>query len=207
MNKKVNVTVFASGAGTNFQSLIDGVKNGICPYVRISGLISNKSDSGAIKRALENDIPDFYISRLNFESDGEYNKVLLEVLKKLRTDIIFLSGYLKKIDESIINKYKGNIYNIHPSLLPLHGGHNMYGLRVHEDVIKCKDEYTGATIHLVNEEYDKGNIMCQIGGVPVLETDEAGLLQERVLDFVEHKIIPLAFDIISKSYLLKNKNS
>lgn len=160
-----NIVVFASGSGSNFQSIIDAIQTGKL-HARITGLISNKEGIKALERASNNSIPTAILSVKDFNSIEEYSNTLLEQLFEWDADIIVLAGFLRKIPSSVIQAYQNRILNIHPSLLPKYGGKGFYGLNVHKAVIESGDTVSGCTIHLVSEKYDEGPILDQIE-VPV----------------------------------------
>lgn len=191
----MNIAVFASGNGTDLQAIIDGCKNGLIDG-NVCLVISNNKDANCLNRAKKDNIPNYYIDSKNFDSKEGFEQRLLELLKKYNTDIVFLAGYLKMMPLSIINKY--DIYNIHPSLLPKFGGKGMYGINVHKAVLEAKEKETGVTIHKVNEEYDKGEIVGQVK-VPVLQNDTPEILANRVLE-KEHEFL---VEILSK--IAKNR--
>lgn len=182
-----NLVVFASGSGSNFQSIIDAISNGKLE-ANIVGLITNNSSAYAIQRANENSIPVLVISPNDFESENEYCEALLKVLKHWKTDVLILAGYLRKIPIDIIETYKNKIINMHPSLLPKYGGKGFYGIKVHKAVIENNETESGCTVHIVTEEYDKGPILGQ-AKTKVLASDTAETLSKRVLA-LEHKLFP-----------------
>ena len=182
-----NIVVFASGNGSNFKKIythtLSGSING-----RIVLLISNNANCGAIDFAKNNGI-DFKI--INVHRFGDLLEKEYEiVLKKYKTDLILLAGFMKKIPKSIINIYGDKIMNIHPALLPKYGGEGFYGMKVHEAVISSGDTYSGATVHYVNEEYDRGKIIIQ-KKVKIDIGDNADTLSNKVLN-IEHEIYPEA---------------
>ncbi len=182
-----NIVVFASGSGSNFQSIIDAVQTGKI-HARITGLISNKDGIKALDRASSNSIPTAILSENEFFSFKEYSETLLEQLFDWNADLIVLAGFLRKIPDNVIQAYQNRILNIHPSLLPKYGGKGFYGLNVHRSVIESGDTISGCTIHLVSEKYDEGPILDQ-AKVPVLDNDTPEELAARVLE-QEHKLYP-----------------
>ena len=154
-----HIVVFASGSGTNFQSLIDAVESGQIK-ARIRGLISNKTDNKALNRAREHSIETVTLAPSSFTSYDEYEETLLHQLKNWETDLIVLAGYMIKVPVAVIEEYRGRIVNIHPSLLPKYGGKGFYGINVHRAVIENEEKQTGCTVHLVTEEYD-GNVAAE----------------------------------------------
>jgi formyltetrahydrofolate-dependent phosphoribosylglycinamide formyltransferase len=193
-----NLVVFASGSGSNFQSIIDAISEEKLD-AKIVGFISNNSSAYSIKRAQENDIPVLVASPSEFTSEKSYSLRILDQLKTWNADVLILAGYLKKIPSDIIASYKNNILNIHPSLLPKYGGKGFYGLKVHEAVIANCEAESGCTVHIVTEDYDKGLIIEQ-SIVKVLTTDSPSDLAKRVLR-KEHELFPKAI----KKHLLTQK--
>ncbi len=183
--EKKRFAVFCSGQGSNFKALRSGFISEQLP-AEIVLCISNRSKSGAMFFAKEHGIAAVHLSEKQFQSFELFVEELLSTLKRYKIDYILLAGYLKKIPPKVVQAYAGKILNIHPALLPKFGGDGMYGLNVHQAVIDAKEKESGATVHFVDEEYDRGKIVLQ-KKVPVLETDTPEILAERVLR-VEHKI-------------------
>lgn len=185
----MNIAVFASGRGSNFQALLHAIDAGILP-ARIVVLISNKADAGAMEIARVQNIPAHHLSQKMFSSEEAMADAMLGVLEKNDVDFIALAGYLKKIPAPVIRQYRNRIVNIHPALLPSFGGEGMYGHRVHESVLASGEKISGATVHVVDEEYDRGPIVLQ--QTVVIAPDETPeTLAAKVLK-VEHEIFPLA---------------
>lgn len=183
----INIVVFASGSGTNFQSIIDAIDDGqINGHIR--GLITNKAGIRAIERAKKHDIEQTVIAPADYDSPTDYINQLLDTLKAWQTDLIVLAGYMIKIPAEIIREFEDRIINIHPSLLPKYGGKGFYGRRVHQAVIDNKETESGCTVHIVTEEYDDGPILAQ-RKVPVHDTDDASTLAKRILK-QEHQLLP-----------------
>jgi formyltetrahydrofolate-dependent phosphoribosylglycinamide formyltransferase len=198
----INIVVFASGSGTNFQAIINAVENGQING-RICGLISNKPGIKAIERAKKHGIAFRVLAPSGFSKPSEYSATLLKQLRDWNSELIVLAGYMIKIPAEVIEEYEGRIVNIHPSLLPKYGGKGFYGIKVHRAVIANNESDSGCTVHLVTEEYDDGPILAQ-RKVPVKETDDAETLAARVLE-QEHKLFPeviakLANEITIKSH-------
>ena len=183
-----NLVVFASGSGSNFQSIIDAISESRLD-AEVVGFVSNNESAYAINRAKENNIPVLILSPSDFTDEKKYSSIILEKLKSWNADVIVLAGYLKKIPTDIISAYKHNILNIHPSLLPKYGGKGFFGLKVHEAVVANNESESGCTVHLVTEEYDEGPILGQ-ATVKVLPTDTASDLAKKVLE-KEHELFPL----------------
>jgi len=179
-----NLVFFASGSGTNFQSVIDAVDAGRIK-ADITGLITDRDDIGVIQRAASHNIP---VSVVPSSETPEFPRELLQQLSRFSPDLIVLAGYLKKIPDAVIERYRGKIINIHPSLLPKYGGKGYYGMRVHRAVIENGDSVSGCTVHYVDEKYDNGSIIKQ-KVVPVTPDDTPESLARKVLR-VEHKLLP-----------------
>lgn len=194
------LVVFASGSGTNFQSLIDAIEKGELSAT-INGLITDKADIGSIDRANDHNIPHKVIAPSDFNSESEFADALVQQLEAWNADLIILAGYLKKIPLQVIETYKNRILNIHPSLLPKYGGKGFYGLNVHKAVIENREPVSGCTVHLVNEEFDKGPILAQTE-VPVEPNDSPEKLAARILK-QEHKLLPATV----RDYLNKLQNT
>lgn len=166
-----NLVVFASGSGTTLQSIIDAINNGNLK-AQINLVVSNNASAYALERARKSNI-DTYVIKDNHNIDNE----IYSILHSYDVDLIVLAGYLKRIGDNLIEKYR--IINTHPSLLPKFGGKGMYGMKVHTAVWEAKEEFTGPTIHFVNNEYDKGNIITQTK-IEVKSTDTPDTISEKV---------------------------
>lgn len=192
----VNIAVFASGRGSNLQSIIDNIKNGNL-NANIGFVLSNNSKSGALKRAEADKIKAIHFSSVKYSDEDEFALEMLNLLKKYSIDIIALAGYMKLVPSLIIKHYSNRILNIHPSLLPKYGGKGMYGMNVHKAVISNNEKETGVTVHYVTEEYDKGPVILQ-EKVMVKTSDTPESLAERVLK-VENQIYPKALSIVTEN--------
>ena len=179
----VKCAVFASGGGSNFQSLIDRRDTGELK-VDLCMLVVNNSGAGAAVRARENGIPVVHCAPSRFDDAEAYAKALLRHLDDHAADCIVLAGYMKMLPQPVVQRFRNRIINIHPGLLPAFGGKGMYGSKVHEAVIAYGAKVSGITIHFVDEEYDHGPVIYQ-ETVPVLDTDTPESLAARVLA-VEH---------------------
>lgn len=182
-----NLAVFVSGTGTNFQAIQEAIEKDEI-NARIVLLISSKPGVKALDTAREHHIDSFVMDEKEFASSGEYVNALSRKLSDYKTDYILLAGYLKMIPVRIIGDYRGRIINIHPALLPKFGGKGMYGLNVHKAVLEAGEEYTGVTIHIVDEHYDHGPIIAQ-EKLKVRKGETPEELQKRVLK-IEHQLYP-----------------
>ncbi len=176
------IAVFASGAGSNTQKIIDHFRGHAS--IKVALVVSNRPDAGVLKIAAGNGIPSLLIERERFFRGDAY----LGVLEKNNIDFIVLAGFLWKLPSSLIKHYPGKIVNIHPALLPRYGGKGMYGHHVHDAVLAAKDQESGISIHLVDELYDHGKILFQ-ATCPVLSTDTADSLAQRIHE-LEHEYYP-----------------
>lgn len=184
----MNIAVFTSGRGSNFQAILNALQRGQLP-ARVTLLVSNKSNADALGLARAHGIPAVHLSPLHFPSEDAYVGRLLALLREHSVDLIALAGYLKRIPLSVVERYRNRIVNIHPALLPKYGGGGMYGIHVHEAVIAAGEKISGATVHLVDEEYDHGAILMQ-KTVDVVSHDTPESLAAKVLP-IEHEIYPL----------------
>lgn len=188
-----NLVVFVSGNGSTLQAIIDAIKENRLD-AKINLVVSNTKNAFALERAKEAGIPTYIISsKKMIDMDEE----LFAVLGNYDIDLIVLAGYLRMIGPKLLGKYK--IINTHPSLLPKFGGKGMHGMHVHQAVIDSKEKISGVTVHFVNSEYDRGDIIRQTT-VEVLDTDDADSLSAKVQaaekiqlievlqDFAENKI-------------------
>ena len=182
-----NIAVFASGGGSNFQSIHRLVKSGEIP-AHIVLTISNTSDSGAIEYARKYNISTLIINKVCYPNSITRIEFLTQALVEKDVDLICLAGYIKLLPKSIVHQFKNRILNIHPALLPQFGGKGFYGIKVHEAVIASGADQSGVTVHFVDEEYDHGKIIVQ-ERVEVRNEDTAETLAKRVLK-VEHELYP-----------------
>lgn len=192
----LRVAVLVSGGGTNLQAIIDAVENGTITNTQIVGVISNNKNAFALERAGRHGIPAQCISPKDFETRDEFNRVFLDKVNELKADLIVLAGFLVVIPEMMIREYRNRIINIHPSLIPSFCGTGFYGLKVHEAALKRGVKVVGATVHFVDEETDTGPIILQ-KAVSVEEGDTPEILQRRVMEQAEWKILPQAIDLIA----------
>jgi len=181
----LKIGVLISGGGTNLQALIDNTLNSNING-RIELIISNK-DSYGLERGKEVAIKSLYIDPNKFRNEEEYNQRLIEEFKDKEIDLIVLAGYLKILSKDFIKEFEGKIINIHPSLVPKYSGKGYYGEKIHKEVLKSGDKYTGATLHFVDQGIDTGDIILQ-EKVKVDKDDTVESLKEKVLK-IEHKII------------------
>ncbi len=193
--KKLNLAVLASGSGSNLQAIINSIEKKKLS-ARIVCVISNNSDSGALKIARKNKIPPIHLSHLQFKTEYEFEQVFISTLQKFGVDLVVLAGYMKRLSPTIVRSYKNSIINIHPGILPFLGGKGMYGINVHRAVIDSGMKITAVSIHFVDEIYDHGPIIAQ-KPLSVLDEDTAESLQKRVLR-VEHQLYPKVLQLFAE---------
>ena len=194
--KPLRVLVMVSGGGTNLQAIIDRVKDGTITNTEIVGVISNNKNAYALTRAEENRIPSLCISPKDFETREIFNGKLLEAVESFEPDLVVLAGFLVVIPPEMIRKYENRMINIHPSLIPSFCGKGYYGLKVHEAALARGVKVVGETVHFVDEGTDTGPIILQ-KAVEVQQGDTPEVLQRRVMEQAEWKILPRAIDLIA----------
>lgn len=189
-----NIVVLVSGGGTNLQALIDSEKKGEIKGGKITCVISSKPDAYALERAKKADIPTKVIARKEYPDSISYSKALLEALDSEKADLVVLAGFMTILDECVTKKYAYKIINVHPALIPSFCGEGFYGLKVHEKALEYGVKVSGATIHFVNEKADAGAIILQ-GTVNVENDDTPEILQRRIMENVEWKLLPKAVSL------------
>ncbi len=193
----LRITVLVSGGGTNLQAIIDALKAGTIHDAKIVKVISNNPNAYALTRAGEAGIEAVCISPKTFENREAFHEALIASIDEADTDLVVLAGCMVVLPPALIEKYRGRIINIHPALIPSFCGKGFYGLKVHEEVLKRGVKVTGATVHFVDEGTDTGPIILQ-KAVDVLQDDTPEVLQRRVMEEAEWKIMPTAIDLIAR---------
>lgn len=193
----LKLAVCVSGGGTNLQAIMDAIDSGAITDTSIEVVISNNKDAYALERAKAHGIHAICISPKDYESRAAFNEDFLVQLNSYHVDLVVLAGFLVVIPEQMIKEYRNRIINIHPSLIPSFCGTGYYGLKVHEGVLARGVKLTGATVHFVDEGTDTGPIILQ-KAVAVQEGDTPEILQRRVMEEAEWKIMPQAIDLIAR---------
>ena len=183
--KKVRLGFLASGRGSNMLAILNDCEAGKLD-AEPAVVISNNAGAGALESARAAGIPAFHLSSTTHEDESVLDNAITDTLKSNSVDWVILAGYMKKIGPKLLEEFQGKIFNIHPSLLPKHGGKGMFGIHVHESVLASGDTKTGVTIHLVDGEYDQGRVLAQ-ERVPVEDGDTPEVLAARVLK-LEHRL-------------------
>lgn len=194
---KARIAVLVSGGGTNLQALIDAQSNGILTSGEIVLVISNNSGAYALERAVKSSIATATVLKKELCTQAAFEGRIKELLSENRIDLIVLAGFMSILSEDFTKDYPERIINVHPSLIPSFCGVGFYGLRVHEEALAYGVKVTGATVHFVNEIPDGGKIIAQ-KAVEIQEGDTPEILQKRVMEQAEWKILPAAVELVSK---------
>ena len=190
MSSFARVAVLISGGGTNLQAIIDRLAAGELPHVELALVVSSRKNAGGLDKAERAGIKHIYIGKENFEQE------LIALLEEHEIDIVVLAGFLKILSSDFVSRYPDRIINVHPSLIPSFCGDGFYGLRVHEAALEYGVKVTGATVHFVNEVTDGGKIIAQ-RAVDVKDGDTPEILQRRVMEEAEWKILPAAVEKVA----------
>lgn len=191
------IAVFVSGGGTNLQALIDAEKSGIIKSGKIELVISSKEGVFALERAEKAGIKTHVVSRKESSGQEDFEAKIITALAENNIDFIVLAGFMSILSENFTKKYANRIINVHPSLIPSFCGKGFYGLKVHEEALKYGVKVSGATVHFVNEIPDGGEIILQ-KAVEVMEGDTPEVLQKRIMEQAEWKLLPEACELVSK---------
>ena len=190
----LKIVVCVSGGGTNLQAIIDGIADGTITNTEIVGVISNNKNAYALERAKKAGIFAECISPKDYETREMFNDALFDGVLSLKPDLIVLAGFLVNIPSQMIQAFRNRIINIHPSLIPSFCGVGCYGLKVHEKALARGVKVSGATVHFVDEGTDTGPIIMQ-KSVEVKNDDTPEILQRRIMENVEWKILPLSVEL------------
>ena len=196
----VRIAVLVSGGGTNLQALIDAQARGELKNGAIAAVISSKPGAYALERAEKAGIPGYVVARKEFSSNREMTLALVDKLRELDIGLVVLAGFMHILTEEMVAAYPNAILNVHPALIPSFCGAGYYGLHVHEAALVYGVKVTGATVHFVNEEPDGGPIVLQ-KAVEILEGDTPEVLQRRVMEQAEWRILPQAVSLFCEGRL------
>jgi phosphoribosylglycinamide formyltransferase 1 len=191
----MRLAVFASGGGSNFGAILNGVSTGRVP-AEVVLLVADRPGIGAVERAVAAGVPVRVIAPADHTDADAFARALLAVLDDHAVDFIALAGYLRMVPRAVVARFRHRMLNVHPALLPAFGGHGLYGRRVHEAVLAHGAKVSGASVHLVDDEYDTGPIVLQ-DCVPVLDIDTPESLAARILT-VEHRLLPEALRLFAE---------
>ena len=193
--KKARIGVLVSGGGTNLQALIDAQNSGIIQSGEIALVISNNAGAYALQRAADAGIPSEVVLKKELGSQAAFEDKIKQLLTQYSIDVIVLAGFMSILSERFTSCYPKRILNVHPSLIPSFCGEGFYGLRVHEEALRYGVKVTGATVHYVNEIPDGGEIILQ-KAVEIEPGDTPEILQKRVMEQAEWKILPAAVELV-----------
>lgn len=189
-----NIVVLVSGGGTNLQALIDAERRGEIRGGRITCVISSKEGVYALERAKQNGISTRVIPRKEYGDVSSYTKAVTDALIEEKADLVVYAGFMTILDNQVVKAFPYKMMNVHPALIPSFCGKGFYGLHVHEAVLESGVKLTGATVHFVTEVCDGGPIILQ-GAVPVMNGDTPEILQKRVMEQAEWKLLPKAVSL------------
>ena len=204
-NSKKRIAVLVSGGGTNLQALIDAEKNGELGNGEISLVIASKEGVYALERAANNGIESLVLPRKEYESISAYSKALADSMTAKNIDLVVLAGFLTIFDEQVYQAFPNRILNVHPALIPSFCGKGFYGLHVHEAALAKGVKVSGATVHIVIPECDAGPIVLQ-KAVEVKQGDTPEVLQKRIMEEAEWKILPEAVHLFCNDQLKVENN-
>jgi len=194
------IAVLVSGGGTNLQALIDAQSRGDIVGGEIAAVISSAPGAFALERAAKAGIPGYVIARKEFSSNQAMTLALVDKLKELNIDLVVLAGFMVILTEEMVKAYPNAIINVHPALIPSFAGPGCYGLHVHEKALEYGVKLSGATVHFVSEECDGGPIISQ-KAVEVLPDDTPEVLQRRIMEQAEWKLLPQAVSLFCQDRL------
>ena len=197
---KARIAVLVSGGGTNLQALIDAQSSGVISSGEIALVISNNSKAYALERAAKAGISAVTVLKKACGSQEAFEQKIMALLDEYKIDLIVLAGFMSILSENFTSNYPERILNVHPSLIPSFCGVGYYGLRVHEEALAYGVKVTGATVHFVNEIPDGGKIVMQ-KAVEIQDDDTPEILQKRVMEQAEWKILPASVELVSKRFV------
>ena len=200
---KARICVLVSGGGTNLQALIDAQSSGRIVSGELALVISNNANAFALKRAENASIPAKTVLRKEYPSQAAFEDAIKTLFREYRIDLIVMAGFMSILTENFTRDFPKRIVNVHPSLIASFCGKGFYGIRVHEEALKYGVKVTGATVHFVNEIPDGGEIISQ-KAVDVLDGDTPAILQRRVMEQAEWKILPEAVEKVSLTIMKGN---
>lgn len=199
--EKARIAVLVSGGGTNLQALIDAQHRGEICCGEIVLVISNNPDAYALERAAKAQISTAVATKKSCGSQDAFEQKIKDLLAEYRVDIVVLAGFMSILSENFTKDYPNRIINVHPSLIPSFCGKGYYGLKVHEEALAYGVKVTGATVHFVNEIPDGGKIIMQ-KAVEIQDGDTPEILQKRVMEQAEWKILPAAVEFVCKQLII-----
>ena len=205
MAEQKKIAVLVSGGGTNLQALIDAEKRGELGNGKITLVIASKPGVYALERAANAGIEGRVLARKDYDSIAAYSKALADEMTAAEIDLVVLAGFLTIIDEQVYEAFPNKILNVHPALIPSFCGKGFYGLHVHEAALEKGVKVSGATVHIVTPECDAGPIILQ-KAVAVMQDDTPEVLQRRIMEEAEWKILPEAVRLFCEDRITVEKN-
>lgn len=199
----LKIGVMVSGGGTNLQAILDRIDDGTLQNCRVVTVVASRPGVYALERANNRGIPTAVISGKSFETVEEYDRVLIDHMRRYQVDLVVLAGFLSQLGEGFVQAWKNAIINVHPALIPSFCGKGYYGIRPHQSALEYGVKITGATVHFVELEYDSGPIILQ-KAVEVCPGDTPETLQRRVMEQGEWVILPEAIRLFSEGRLKVN---
>ncbi|MBR2019459.1 MAG: phosphoribosylglycinamide formyltransferase [Clostridia bacterium] len=199
------IAVLVSGGGTNLQALIDAEERGELGNGKITLVIASKPGVYALERAKNHGIASKVLARREYDSIAAYSKALADALEAAEIDLVVLAGFLTIIDEQVYERFPNRILNVHPALIPSFCGKGFYGLHVHEAALEKGVRVSGATVHIVTPECDAGPIVLQ-KAVEVKQDDTPEILQKRIMEEAEWKILPEAVKLFCEDRITVKEN-
>ena len=195
-----NIVVLVSGGGTNLQALLDAQARGEIIGGKITAVVSSTPNAFALERAAKANVAGYVVNHKDFENREAFTEALLQKLEDLNADLIVLAGFLYILSPAFVDRYENKIINIHPALIPSFCGDGFYGLKVHQKELEYGVKLTGATVHFVSAEADAGPIILQ-KAVAIEEGDTPEILQKRVMEQAEWKILPESVSLFCQDRL------
>lgn len=202
MTDTAKIAVLVSGGGTNLQALLDAEHRGEIPHGEIGVVISSQSTAFALERAKKAGVATAVANKKELGSQVAFEQKIIDVLEEYQIDFIILAGFMSILSADFTKRYERRIINVHPSLIPSFCGQGFYGLRVHQAALNYGVKVTGATVHFVNEIPDGGEIILQ-KAVDIEEGDTPEILQRRVMEKAEWKLLPRAAELVAKEIISK----
>lgn len=201
----MNIAVLVSGGGTNLQALIDAEKRGEIKNGKITCVVSSNPDAYALERAKNNNIATKIVNRKDYDDRAAYTAAVRDALLDAEADLVVYAGFMTILDKQIVEAFPNKMMNVHPALIPSFCGKGFYGLHVHDAVLASGVKLTGATVHFVTEDCDAGPIIIQ-KAIDVKNDDTSQILQRRVMEECEWKILPKAVSLFCEGRIKINGN-
>ena len=204
--RKARIAVLVSGGGTNLQAILDAQAAGKLPHGQVALVVSNRTGAYALERAQAAGVEALTLTRKACGGQAGFEAALTEALAARGIELIVLAGFLSILSEDFTGRWPRRILNVHPSLIPAFCGAGFYGLKVHQAALERGVKVTGATVHFVNEIPDGGEIIYQ-KAVRIQPGDTPEVLQRRVMEQAEWKLLPRAVELVSREIVRERKGN